>query len=101
MTTIDKEKRRRVRTAYAKGMPVKEIVERFDIPRSTLYTWIKAGRKRPPRKYGREVRDAIATLNYRGYSDRKIAKTLGLGHVWVTETRKAMGLPAIKRQDRV
>jgi transposase len=103
VSTIDVKKRAQVRSAYAKGMPVKQITEKFDICKSTLYNWLKPGtkRKRPRRKYGREVLDQIATLNYRGYSDRRIAKALGLGNSWVTETRKAMGLPEVQKKDRV
>jgi transposase-like protein len=103
VTTIDVKKRAQVRSAYTKGMPVKQITEKFDICKSTLYNWLKPGtkRSRPPKKYGKEVRDQIATLNYRGYSDLRIARTLGLGKTQVAEVRKAMGLPAVQKKDRV
>lgn len=98
MTVIDVRKRRQIQTAYAKGMPTKDILEKFDICKSTLYNYLKPKGKRrgrQPTVYGKGVRDAIATLNYRGYSDRKIAKSLGLGKTQVSVVRKSMGLPEI------
>lgn len=97
---VDPKKRRTVLMAYRRNVPIADIMERYDVSKSTLYSWVngktRGAGNRKRRKYTQDVLDQIATLNYRGWSDRKIAKRLGLEHKWVGVERKAMGLPSFK-----
>ena len=100
MTVVDKKKRHQVRLQYQKGVPIREICQRYEISTSTLYNWVASKPKRGwiPQRVNQGVQDEIARLNYLGYSDRKIAKALRLGHGTVTLWRDRMGLPVVKER---
>jgi transposase len=101
MTVVDKNKRRKVRLQYAAGVPTREILERYGICKSTLYNWLdpkKPRRGKVPLRVGRELQDEIGRLNYLGYSDRRIAKMMGLGHGTVSLWRGKLGLPVVKER---
>lgn len=100
MTVVDRKKRHQVRLQYQKGVPVREILERYGISRSTLYNWVAPKPKRGwmPQRVHQEVQDELARLNYLGYSDRRIAQILGLGHDTVNRWRRRLGLPVVKER---
>lgn len=100
MTVVDKKKRHQVRLKYQQGVPVREILQRYGISRSTLYNWIAPKPKRGwlPQRVNQGVQDELARLNYLGYSDRRIAKILGLGHGTVSHWRRELGLPVVKER---
>ncbi len=79
-----------------KRMKVDDVLLKWGIARNTLYRIVR-GRKRGvmSRKVTSHVKDQIATMNYRGYSDTRIAGLLGLSQDTVSRHRKEMKLPDI------
>jgi len=97
LTPIEKQ---RIRRSYASGTAIPTILANYNISKPTLYTVVTTHRGRKPRKPNEELRNAIATLNYRGYSDHKIADKLGVNQATVCRHRNKMGLPVVPASEK-
>ncbi|MBA3569184.1 MAG: hypothetical protein H0W28_07525 [Pyrinomonadaceae bacterium] len=97
LTPAEKQK---IRRSYAQGTAIPSILNTYNISRYTLYHVVTKLRGPKPRKPNEERRNAIATLNYRGYSDLKIADKLGIDPATVCRHRNKMGLPVIPANER-
>ena len=92
--------KQKIRRSYASGAAISYILSNYNISKFTLYRVVEKHRGRKPPKPNEELRNAIATLNYRGYSDVKIADKLGLAQPTVCRYRNKMGLPVVPATER-
>jgi AraC-like DNA-binding protein len=94
------DQRRDMYRRYAIGHKVDDLVKEFGVSRRYFYRHLKRKRGQPSRKVSKGVLNEVATLNYRGYSDRQIAEQLGLAQGTVSRYRRDMKLPEIQKVKR-
>jgi transposase-like protein len=97
---LTRSEKARIVALYAKGTAVKDICKEVGVHRTTVFDHIKKHRGRLPLVITQEVQNDIATMNYRGYSDRMIAKKLGLDQWTVCQWRNRLGLPVVPASER-
>lgn len=101
MPSLDPKVRKAIRYRYYQSRwPIKRIMETFDVCRQTVYNHISERRGHNPLKFGKEELDVLATMNYRGYTDKAIADKLGVTRSAVTKQRYKLGLKAIPAKQR-
>ena len=96
---MDQKTRAAIGRDYKK-MPVVAVLRKYGISRKKLYSIVRNKRGAMDRKVDRDVKNTIATLNFRGLSDHEIAGKLNLSQDTVSRHRNAMGLPVVPRENR-
>lgn len=98
---LTKSEKQAIRRDYTLGRPTRDILKKFGISRSTMNNVVKKkGRERPPLRITRRDQDVIATMNFRGFSDKAISGMTGVPESTVRWHRNKMGLPVVPAETR-
>jgi DNA-binding CsgD family transcriptional regulator len=101
---IDPDTRRKIASDYRKGeLSTVEIAKKHGVSRRSVYNILGPKSKRRgmiPKVVKGAKLDRLATLNYRGYSDNRIAREMGLDQSTVTRHRNRLGLPVVPADAR-
>lgn len=85
--------RRQIGADYAKGTPVRKIMEKYGVSKGSVYNIVR--RKRGAQKPSVETTNAVVSLNFRGYDDVTISRMTGIPQATVHWHRTKQGLPVV------